>query len=377
MRLSFSLSVLKEFMKKKPLSNKVLARTLVKPIIKRYLVKTKDFNKPTTKQSYGQLQRQRHNQQEKIKMFHDANAKGLLNDFPVAPIDATIKTAKRARIAFDKVYYPLKTIVPPNLVDKFGMQSAVFKTYQDKPNCIRYYTKNKYLNAEQCKILHEDDGIRSVFGYEINNQKMTKKMFATYIGWIAENVDDLYDDEEDAIEYEAYKEMSSALRTNPDGSRSPMVIQMGMNSYMDRNMINNPVKIIDTHVTQEKLKIYDYTNLGKVLAEVNISSQEAFDYVCKYLNKNRNIKRKHTEDRELTRGASALKNLIDFYKAEVSRTTTLKMSQPKTKVFGYKELMNGEQYKAYCKQTGEPQLRQYESFKKWIRKRLNSIANIK
>ena len=111
--------------------------------------------------------------------------------------------------------------------------------------------------------------------------------------------------------------------------------------------------------------------------ELNITAQEAMDYVSAYLTKNRNLRRKHTEDRELARGATALKILIDFYKAEVKRTTNLKLEKPKTKIFGYKELMGSQQYIDYCNKTGEPRLRQYESFKKWIRKRLNALAKIK
>jgi len=315
------------------------------------------------------------------QIFNDAkrsNFQGQFDDFPVEPIDSTIKTREQARKVFDKVYYPLKVIVPPKLRKAIGIQEMVFKTYKGKRNCIRYYTKSKFLTRKQCALLYLDEDIRSVYGFTINDKPMTDSNLLRYLQMVGElerKADKLSSKSQQ--EYSAYREMSPPFKTNPDGSRKPMVIQMGVNSYMERNKINNPVKIIDTHVTKEQLKIYDFANLGAILSELNITAQEGLDYICKYLNKNRNIKRKHTEDRELSRGATALKNLIDFYKAEVKRTTALKLDKPKTKIFGYKELMNSPQYETYCQQSNEPQLRGYESFCKWIKKRLNTINKLK
>lgn len=376
MRLSFSLSVLKiEMAKKKDATVKVIGKPIQSFIGKKFYP-----NKPvvrtgiTAKRKYTLME-----YGAGLNKADEDNRKGLFDDFPVEPIDASIKNAKRAREAFDKVFYPLKTIIP-NPDDYYGVKEVTLKTYKGKNNCIRYYTRVPDLSDAQCKILWEDDDIRSVFGYEINGRKMTSQMLGTFIRWLVKNEPTVGKLEQEDIvserEYRAYKEIATPIKPNPDGSRKPIVLQMGVNSYMDRNKLINPVQIIDTHAKGEKLKIHDIINLGGVLNEMNITPQEALDYVCKYLSKNRNIKRKHTEDRELTRGASALKILIDHYKAEKKRTTILKLDKPKTKVYGYKELMGSQEYRTYCKQTGEPQLRQYESFKKWIKKRLNTLAKI-
>ena len=42
-----------------------------------------------------------------FQLANQQHAQGLYDDFPVAPIDATIQTAKKARQVFDKVTYPL------------------------------------------------------------------------------------------------------------------------------------------------------------------------------------------------------------------------------------------------------------------------------
>lgn len=113
-----------------------------------------------------------------------------------------------------------------------------------------------------------------------------------------------------------------------------------------------------------------------MLAELNINSQEAFDYICSYLNKNKKILRVHTEDRETERGASALKNLIDFFNAENKRTTDDRRKGIKVKVYGYPQLMESEQYAEYCRLTGEKPITGYESFRKWARAKIDFINNI-
>jgi hypothetical protein len=275
---------------------------------------------------------------------------------------------------FDKIIAPRKTLIPKELQKKYsGIQSAVFKKIKkgnvSEPNIIKYYTKNKSLTDAQCKILYDHEDWRGVHGFKINDRPLEGKVFSTYISWLINNENTI-----EEAEQQTYKAISLPVKTNADGSREPGVIQMGLNSYMKRNSLTNPVQIIDAHVKKEKLKIFDGINLGSVLSELNISPAEAFDYVCAYLNKNRDKKRLHTQDRELNRGASALKNLIDFYNAEKLRTTIAKRTDKKIKIFGYKELMNCKQYADYCSLVEDIQIRNYETFKRWIRNKLDAIA---
>ena len=275
---------------------------------------------------------------------------------------------------FDKIIAPRRTLIPKEWQKRYsGIQSVVFKKIKKgkiiEPNIIKYYTKNKSLTDAQCKILYDHEDWRGLHGFKINDRPLEGKIFSTYISWLIKN-----ENTAEEAEQKTYKAISLPAKTNPDGSRKPGVIQMGVNSYMDRNSLTNPVQIIDAHVKKEKLKIFDAINLGSILSELNISPAEAFDYVCAYLNKNRDKKRLHTQDRELTRGASALKNLIDFYNAEKLRTTVAKRKDKKIKIFGYKELMNCKQYADYCSLVGDIQIRNYETFKKWIRNKLDVIA---
>ena len=233
--------------------------------------------------------------------------------------------------------------------------------------------------------MYLDEDIRSTYGFLINDQPLTDSNLLRYLSKVTEieekasvklsqKIGTLMTKADQSLM--ALRQMTSPVKTNPDGSRKPLAIQMGLNSYMERNKLKNPTGIIDSHVKNEKLKIYDFYNLGSVLAELNITAKEAFDYVCKYLNKNRELKRTHTEDRELYRGATALGNLIDFYKAEVKRTTILKLEKPKTKVFTYRNLMNAPEYAQYCKQAEVPTIRVERTFSRWFKSKLDIINKV-
>ena len=173
-----------------------------------------------------------------------------------------------------------------------------------------------------------------------------------------------------------FNELSSKVKPNADGSRKPMVIQLGVNSYMKRNKITNPVEIIDVHAKGEKIKVFDFKNLSSLLQEINVNPQEAFDYVTKYLNKNVNIKRIHTQDREEERGGTALRNLVEFYDAEVERTNKLKKTDRKTKLFTYPMLMASKEWADYCKITKQPVVWGYDKFKKWFNNKLIVYAKL-
>lgn len=327
---------------------------------------------------------------DKVKQFtDDYSFNGKFTKFPKEEIE--VHTAEEARKVFDKVVYPFAIIVPDEQAKVLGIKSAVPKYIKGQKNCIRYYTRNKKLTQKQCDILYREEDRRSVHGYLINDKHMSTEMLLDYLSKV-EKYDRIKEATEElqgltrtkAIqEYgkklrtqRAIKEIAPRVQVNPDGSRKPLVLQMGMNSYMDRNKLKNPTEIIVTHATGEKLKIFDSYNLGRVLAEVNINPQEAFDYICSYLNKSKKILKVHTEDRETARGASALKNLIDYFNAEKKRTTEDHLQDKKVKIYGYPQLMKSEQYAEYCRATGEKPIKGYESFRKWARAKIDLVNNI-
>ena len=316
--------------------------------------------------------------------FNQANKDafdGKFNNFPVEDISSEIGSVDSAMYAFDKVTYPVKIAIPKELQAEYGgLQEFVPTNYNGQKNALRYYTKNKNLTQIQCAVLYQDDSYRNTFGYFINDKKMTDEMFKTYIQYV-DDINNSFDDSNDAdvisTETIIYRNLSMSAPTNVDGSRKPRILQAGVNSYMERNKINNPIHIIDTHTTKEKLRVFDYVNLNGMLEEINVNAQEAFDYICSYLRKNKEIKRIHTEDRETQRGASALKNLIDFFNAEKLRTTEAKIKDRKVKVYGYQQLMNSTEYSKYCEVTGEKPIDNYETFKRWIKNRIDMLNSIK
>ena len=316
--------------------------------------------------------------------FNQANidaSKGKFDGFLAEDISSEIGSVDSAMYAFDKVTYPVKISIPKELQAEYGgVQEFVPAIYNGEKNAMRYYTKNKNLTQIQCAVLYQDDSYRNTFGYFINDKKMTDEMFKTYIRYV-DDINTSFDDSNDtdiiSTETIVYRNLSMSAPTNVDGSRKPRLLQSGVNSYMERNKLNNPIGIIDTHTTKEKLTVYDYINLNGLLEEINVNAQEAFDYICSYLRKNKEIKRIHTEDRETQRGASALKNLIDFFNAEKLRTTEAKIKDRKVKVYGYQELMNSPEYSKYCEVTGEVPITKYDTFKRWIKNRIDMINSIK
>ena len=312
-------------------------------------------------------------------------------------MERDVQNSVSAKKHFVNITYPQVAIIPEPMVKKLGVREMTYKTHKGKPNCIRYYTDNKKLTDKQCSVLYIDDDIRSTYGFEINDKPMTNEMLVSYVTYVDKLgkiavLKSNYILKENEIKRNEitrsldrklrtmdtlFKEMSPALKPNKDGSRKPMVIQLGVNSYMKRNKITNPVEIIDVHAKGEKIKVYDFKNLNSLLQEINVNPQEAFDYVTKYLNKNVNIKRIHTQDREEERGGTALRNLVEFYYAELERTTKLKKTVRKTKLFTYPMLMASDEWKDYCKATKQPAVWSYDKFKKWFVKKLDVIQKIK
>ena len=305
--------------------------------------------------------------------------------------DRDIKTLPSAREHFIDITYPLRCIIPEPMVKKMGVREMIFKTHKGQPNCIRYYVAlmQRKLTEKQCAVLFLDEDIRSTYGYLINNKPMTNDFLISYItyvdtlGKIAEKKSQLIRMNQEIGRQERtlntmFSMLSSKVKPNADGSRKPMVIQLGVNSYMSRNKLTNPVEIIDVHAKGvEKIKVYDFKNLSSLLQEINVNPQEAFDYVTKYLNKNVDIKRIHTQDREEERGGTALRNLVEFYYAELERTTKLKKTVRTTKLFTYQLLMASDEWKDYCKASKQPAIWSYDKFKKWFAKKLEVYAKLK
>jgi len=308
------------------------------------------------------------------------------------PIDNEIKTLPDARKHFVDITYPQKTIIAEPMRKKLGVQEIIFKSHKGQKNCVRYYTAKmqQKLTEKQCSVLYLDEEIRSTFGFLINDKPISNNFLVSYIvyvdtlGKIAEarskllQQQQVYQREQRTLNT-MFNELSSKVKTNPDGSRRPIVIQLGVNSYMTRNKLTNPVEIIDVHAKgKDKIKVYDFKNLSSLLQEINVNPQEAFDYVTKYLNKNRDIKRIHTQDREEARGGTALRNLVEFFDAEVERTTKHKKTDRKTKVFTYTMLMESKEFADYCKVVKDTpaNLWTYDKFKRWFRHKLIVYAKL-
>lgn len=305
---------------------------------------------------------------EKRKRYYD-QLEGIsekLVDFPVASIDDAIKTKDFTRQHFDLVIYPVKTIIPDELTKLFGnWKEITFKNYKGKKNCIQYFCSNELLTDKQCEALYLEQDIRSVFGYLLNGALLSGENFNRYIRWVDKNISEAEDTPK--IDEIKYGELAVTTPTNIDGSREPILIQVGLRTIMKKYKLKNPVELIDVIAKKpDAYKIADFIHLSGMFKELNIYPQEAFEYICKYIAKNRNVKRLHKDIREAKRGSSALKNLVEFYHAECERRVKAKKNDPRIKLYSYPQLEKSKEYEEYLKQSGDIRMGSGDSFKRWF-----------
>jgi hypothetical protein len=122
--------------------------------------------------------------------------------------------------------------------------------------------------------------------------------------------------------------------------------------------------------------VKDYVNLSYLLQDININAQEAFQYICTYLNHYSGKRKIHTEDREISRGGLLLDNLFKFFDAEHNRTLEEKKINNKIKVYSQKDLMQSEQYANYCLNTGIKKETNIKTFNKWVLAKRKILKNI-
>jgi hypothetical protein len=299
--------------------------------------------------------------------------------FTYVPSDEDFEYSKLSKQTFDKVIYPLKALVPKDRVKELGLQSYIETKIDGKRNVIKYYCKNPVkITLGQLETLYKERDDRYTYGYLINDKHITAHALHDYLKYVdtkARATDDKYK------KIDIYnKELSIGYQGGvrlPDGSRLPAT-GMGLNTYFKKNNLKTTTDIITCFGSgkDRSLIVKDYVNLSYLLQDININAQEAFQYICTYLNHYSGKRKIHTEDREISRGGLLLDNLFKFFDAEHNRTLEEKKINNKIKVYSQKDLMQSEQYANYCLNTGIKKETNIKTFNKWVLAKRKILKNI-
>ena len=95
--------------------------------------------------------------------------------------------------------------------------------------------------------------------------------------------------------------------------RQPSAIGLGLNTYLKRHNLVNPVEMAKTHKKHRDYKIFGFMQLREVCDELNVSIEEAFLYICEGMTSTDNRWRKHRIEKEFWRGSESIVNIVRYY----------------------------------------------------------------
>ena len=160
-------------------------------------------------------------------------------------------------------------------------------------------------------------------------------------------------------------------RMKPVGaSRQASVLQVGLNSYMKRHKLKNPVDFAKAYKKHKDYKIYGYINLRMLLEEMNVSPSEALLYVCEGMTKTDKRWSMHRFEKEYFRGSNTLIYMYNYLKEKQDEHK--KSNKPK---YTIKDFWKSTYVKAVFKTYGLVIPKDYSTFAKWW-KRMSYHAEV-
>ena len=95
--------------------------------------------------------------------------------------------------------------------------------------------------------------------------------------------------------------------------RKPSAIGLGLNSYLAKHKLVNPVEMAKTHKKHRDYKVFGFMQLREVCDELNVSIEEAFLYICEGMTSTDTRWRKHRIEKEFWRGSESIVNIVRYY----------------------------------------------------------------
>ena len=151
-------------------------------------------------------------------------------------------------------------------------------------------------------------------------------------------------------------------RNLPDKSRrKPSVIGMGLNSYMAKHGLKNPVEIAKAFKKHKGYEVYGFMGLRHLCEEMNVNPNEAFLYICEGITDTEKRWRKHRMEKEFWRGSESIVNICRYFKDK--NKTQQSKGLPKYTV---KDLHKSEYVKRIFKDN-DAKLGDYTTFSRWFK----------
>ena len=165
----------------------------------------------------------------------------------------------------------------------------------------------------------------------------------------------------------------SSRRNRPIlASRKASVLQVGLNSYMIKHGLKNPVEFAKVYKKHEDYKIHGYENLRLICEEMNVSVKEALQYICEGVTRNDTRWSKHRFEKEFWRGSNTLVYLVNYFKEKEQENK--KANKPKYTV---KDLWKSK-YLATVFAGYDMQVpKDYSTFARWWKKMRYHVDTLK
>ena len=145
----------------------------------------------------------------------------------------------------------------------------------------------------------------------------------------------------------------------PVGHKRRATTGIGITGYMRTRGLTNPVEISKSWLEDFGLTITGFKNIKYLCREMNVTSGEAFKYICEGMNKNPKRYRHHRVTMEMFRGSMAVVDLITLYKnkiAEHKKSNKFKYTQ--------EQLYHSDEFKNFCTTHGIT-FKTFKTFHAW------------
>ena len=161
-----------------------------------------------------------------------------------------------------------------------------------------------------------------------------------------------------------FRPQHSLPRLRPVGHKREAVTGTGLNSFMIRHKLENPVDFAKAY-TKTKGKDYavkGFINIRYVCEQMNVTPQEAMLYICEGMRKTDSRWKEHRINKEYWRGSQSVINLVDYFEEK-----KLQEKKKNTNAYTVKRLYYSQYVDDLFKTYGCPK-GSYSEFTKWFKK---------
>ena len=161
-------------------------------------------------------------------------------------------------------------------------------------------------------------------------------------------------------------------RNKPDKEkRKPSAIGLGLNSYMDRHKLVNPVEFAKVYPKNKDYKINHFIQLREVCAELNVNVEEALLYICEGMTSTDNRWRRHRIEKEFWRGSESIVNMCKYYKDKTKDAQSKGLAK-----YSVKNLWKSKYVKNIFNQN-QAKVPSYPVFSQWFKKQMHHCEVLK